>query len=271
MHNNLVCYLFTSFDRTESLIKFIKFYKKYPAGSNHTLLICFKLLDTKRIASLKKLLKKIKYIDFIDPILSNDYDFGSYKRVAKLYPSYKIFFLNSHSYPIKKNWLKKLLFYYKEKTLIGTSASYESFLTSLKFKKIHKFFSYLIKLIRYKKKFKSFPNPHIRTSSFLIKGEDFISFCNSSGIKNKKITNKEDAWFIESGLSGLTNYFKKKKYNIFVINSDGLKFTENNWKLSETYNYLKQSKSLISDKHTRKYLKLSNQNRLFASYNCWGK
>ena len=74
----------------------------------------------------------------------------------------------------------------------------------------------------------------------------------------------------ESGLNGLTNYFKRKKYNIFVINSDGLKFTENNWKLSETYNYLNQSKSLISDKHTRKYLKLSNQKRLLASYNSWG-
>tara|TARA_B110000967_G_scaffold192873_1_gene219872 strand:- start:253 stop:1053 length:801 start_codon:yes stop_codon:yes gene_type:complete len=266
MHNNLVCYLFTGFDTTKCFIKFIKFYKKYPAGSNHTLLICFKLLDNKRIVFLKKLLKKIKYIDFIDPTLSNDYDFGSYKRVAKLYPSYKIFFLNSHSYPIKKNWLRKVLFYYKEKTLIGTSASYESLLTSLKFKKINKIFSYLIKLIIYKKKFKNFPNPHIRTSSFLIKGEDFISF-----IKNKKITNKEDAWFIESGLNGLTNYFKRKKYNIFVINSDGFKFTENNWKFSETYNYLKQSKSLISDKHTRKYLKLSNQNRLSTSYNSWGR
>ena len=50
-----------------------------------------------------------------------------------------------------------------------------------------------------------------------------------------------------------------------------LKFTENNWMLSETYNYSKQSKSLISDKHTRKYLKLSNQKRLSASYTSWGR
>ena len=82
-NNNLICYLFTRFDSTECFIKFIKFYKKYPAGSNHSLLICFKLLDTKKIISLKKLLKKIRYIEFIDPILSNDYDFG-------------------HSYPVKK-------------------------------------------------------------------------------------------------------------------------------------------------------------------------
>ena len=262
----LVCYLFTSFDDKQSLIKFLKHYKINTAGASHTLLICFKLLNIQKILFFRKLLKDIKHIEFIDPILFNDFDFGSYKRVSEKYKSHIILFLNSHSYPLKKNWLKKLLYHYKEKTLVGTSASNESLLTSLKFKKIHKIISFLIKFIRFKKKFKAFPNPHIRTSSFLIKGADFISF-----IKNKKITSKEDAWFIESGLGGLTNYFKRKNYNIFVINSDGLKFTENNWKLSETYNYLKQSKSLISDKHTRKYLKLSNQKRLFASYNCWGK
>ena len=266
MHNNLVCYLFTGFDTTKCFIKFIKFYKKYPAGSNHTLLICFKLLDNKRIFFLKKLLKDIKYIEFIDPVLTNDFDFGSYKRVAKNYPSHIIFFLNSHSYPIKKYWLKIILKHYKNNTILGTTASFESTFSSLRLKKFYKIFSYLFKFYKFKNTFKAFPNPHIRTSSFLIKGSDFISF-----IKNKKINDKEDAWSIESGLNGLTNYFKRKKYNIFVVNSDGVRFTENNWKFSETYNYLKQSKSLISDKHTRKYLKLSNRKRLSTSYNSWGR
>ncbi len=261
----LVCYLFTSFDNNQSFINFLKYYKINTAGVNHNLLICFKLLNKKKIIFFRNKLKNVKYIEFIDPVLFNDFDFGSYKRVSEKYRSHTIFFLNSHSYPLKKNWLRKLLYHYKEKTLIGTSASNESLLTSLKFKKIHKIISFLIRFIRFKNKFKPFPNPHIRTSSFLIKGADFISF-----IKNKKITCKEDAWFIESGHGGLTNYFKRKNYNIFVINSDGLKFTESNWKLSETYNHLNQSKSLISDKHTRKYLKLSNQKRLFASYNSWG-
>ena len=123
-----------------------------------------------------------------------------------------------------------------------------------------------ILFILLKNTFKAFPNPHIRTSGFLIKGSDFISF-----IKNKKINNKEDAWSIESGLNGLTNFFKKKKYNIFVVNSDGVKFTENSWKLSETYVYLKQSKSLISDKHSRKYLKLSARDKLYSSNISWGE
>jgi hypothetical protein len=261
----LVCYLFTTFDNKQSFINFLKHYKINTAGASHTLLICFKLLNKRKIFFFRNMLKNIKYIEFIDPVLFNDFDFGSYKRVSEKYRSHTIFFLNSHSYPLKKNWLKRLLYYYKEKTLIGTSASYESLLTSLKFKKVHKIISFLIKLIRYKKKFKTFPNPHIRTSSFLIKGSDFILF-----VKSKKFLNKEDAWSAESGINGMTNFFIKKKFNIYIVNSDGKKFIKNEWKFSETYNYALQSKTLISDKHTRKYLKLSNSERLIASYNSWG-
>ena len=265
MNKVLVCYLFTDFDNMDSILNFKRHYKKYKSGSKHSLLICFKLLEKKRVLLLKEKLKNLDYIEFIDPENLNDYDFGSYKRVAKKYPNHKILFLNSHSYPIKKNWLKKLLIHFKKNTIIGTSASYESLLTSLNMKKIYKFFSFFYKFIKYKKRFKPFPNPHLRTSSFLIKGSDFNYFA-----KTRKFFNKEDAWVAESGFSSLTNFFKKKKFNIYVVNSDGFKFSENNWKLSETFNYLNQSKSLISDKHTRKYFKLSNKDRKKMSRISWG-
>ena len=98
--NILVCFLFTGFDNTRELINFVKHYKKYSSGASHKLLICFKLIDTKKIIYLRKHLKVINYIEFIDPSDVNDYDFGSYKRVSKLYRNYNILFLNSHSYPI---------------------------------------------------------------------------------------------------------------------------------------------------------------------------
>ena len=150
-------------------------------------------------------------------------------------------------------------------SLIGTSASYESILDSIKLKKKTKIISYLLKKFKFKKKFNIFPNPHIRTSSFLIKGQTFHDF-----IKDRKIYNKEDAWEIESGKSSLTNYFKDKNYKIYVVNSDGKRFTENDWKFSETYNYLGKSKSIISDKHTRKYLSLSNDDRILSQLHVWG-
>ena len=104
--NILVCFLFTKFNNTSALINFIKYYKKYSSGTSHKLLICFNLINIKRIVYLRKYLKGIKYIEFFDPSTVNDYDFGSYTRVSKSFPSYKILFLNSYSYPISNNWLK---------------------------------------------------------------------------------------------------------------------------------------------------------------------
>ena len=43
--NKIVCYLFTAFDKREKLINFIKYYKKNKSGLNHTLVICYKLLN----------------------------------------------------------------------------------------------------------------------------------------------------------------------------------------------------------------------------------
>ena len=56
-----------------------------------------------------------------------------------------------------------------------------------------------------------------------------------------------------------------------IINSDGSKFTEDNWINSETYCYSKQLKSIISDKHTRKYLALSEKDQISTQFKVWGK
>ena len=57
---------------------------------------------------------------------------------------------------------------------------------------------------------------------------------------------------------------------MYIINSDGDKFIEKDWKLSETYNYLNQSKSVISDQHTRKYNVLNDNDKLLSQKKGWG-
>ena len=99
----------------------------------------------------------------------------------------------------------------------------------------------------------------------MINSKVFLDF-----IKNKKIRNKEDTLKIESGKNSLTNYLKNKKIKILVVNLDGEKFEENNWKYSETYNFLNHDKSIISDKHSRKYLKLNNEEKTAARLKVWG-
>ena len=264
--NKIVCYLYTVFDEKKKLIDFVKYYKKYRSGLNHKLVICFKLLNIKEVTKIRKYLKKINYIEFIDPSKNNDWDFGSYKRVSKVFYDKDILFLNSHSYPICNDWLKKLFIYKKRGTVIAPTASYESLIDSIKLKKkFHKIFRHIIRKYIFTKNFDKFPNPHIRTSSFLINSKIFLNF-----IKNKPLKNKEDTLKIESGKNSLTKYIKKKKIKTYVVNSDGNKFDENNWKFSETYCYVNNNKSIISDKHSRKYLRLNKNKKSIIRSKVWG-
>ena len=262
----IVCYLFTTFDTQKTLNDFINNYKKYKAGTRHKLIICLKLFKQNEIIKIRKKLKILKYVEFIDSCTNNDWDFGSYKRVAKLYYDKDILFLSSHSYPKCNNWLKKLFIFKNKNTVIAPTASNESLVDSIKLKnKFYKIIRYLIRKKRFKNNFEEFPNPHFRTSSFLINSKIFYNF-----IKNKKIRNKEDTLIIEAGKNGLTNYLKNKKIKIYVVNSDGKKFIEKNWMLSETYHYKTQSKCLISDKHSRKYDQMNNLERIKSQKIVWG-
>ena len=266
MKNITVCYLFTNFDSFNSLDQFLKNYKKFRSGINHNLLICYKLMSANKIKNCEFKLKKISHIRYLDTSTINDFDFGSYYRVCKSFPNKKIFFLNAKSYPIKHNWLKIISKAYKNNSFVGTSASYESLLTSLKFKKFYKIISFYLKFIRLKKRFNPFPNPHIRTSGFLIDANNFINF-----YKKRFCQNKLDAWSIESGKNSITNFFKSKKYPVIIVNSEGISFKEKDWKKSKTFNFQKQDKSIISDTHSRKYLKLNYNKRFILQLSTWGE
>jgi len=261
----IVCYLFTGFDKTKSFLNFIKHYNKYKSGYDHDLYICYKLVDSKKIDKLENRIKKLKHKIFVDPSNENDWDFGSYNRFAKTFKNRIIFFMNSHSYPITKNWLNKFMKHYTRKTVIAASGSFESITNEVKLKKPFNFLSFFRKKIKAKKSFTKFPNPHLNTSSFMIYSNDFTSY-----ISNKKFKIKYDTWKIESGFNSLTNYFKRKNFSLLVVNSEGAKFDEKRWMLSKTYYYQNQSKTIISDKHSRKYLKLTIVKRKEAQKSVWG-
>ena len=88
----LISYLFTKFDKMDSLINFKENYLKHDSGHIHDLLICFKLFKEEDLRVVKENLKELDYIPFIDEETKNDYDFGSYKRIAEKYKDRDIFF-----------------------------------------------------------------------------------------------------------------------------------------------------------------------------------
>ena len=262
----IVCFLFTVYDHDQKLINFIRHYKRFNAGINHHLVVCYKLLSLNKIIKLRRYFANIKHEEFIDPCNLNDWDFGSYKRVAKHFYDKDILFLNSHSYPICTNWLKKLFLYKKKNTVIAPTASYESLVDTIRLKnKYHKIIRYIVRKLRFLKNFDKFPNPHLRTSSFLINSKVFYNY-----IKDKKLRNKEDTLKIESGKNSLTKYLIEKKIKILVVNSDGKKYNQIDWKKSKTYMYKNQNKNIISDKYTRIYNAFSLKKKKISEKNVWG-
>ena len=65
-------------------------------------------------------------------------------------------------------------------------------------------------------------------------------------------------------------FFLKKKYSIFIVNSDNKKFDIVNGKKSLTYASGNQEKLIISDKKTRAYQKSDKLGKKKMTKQAWG-
>ncbi len=260
-----IVYLISNYDEESNIFNFIKNYKRYKAGLKHDLIICFKNCYSKVFENkIKNKIYPYPYKKFIDSG-KNDFDWGSYKRVALRNKKKVLFFFNCHSYPIKKNWLKFFLHHYRRKTVLSPTGSYQS-ISSSSFNGFY--FGNLFQNLYYGifniKNFPLFPNPHIRSNCFMISSDDFLN------LKLINCKTKVDTWRNESGRFGMTNQLLIKNFELYVINNDNKKFSLGEWCKSNTYAIKKQSKLLISDKHTREYSLLNKDKQKKYQKNIWG-
>ena len=261
----IVTYLSTKYSKISDLNKFLKSYKKFKSGSKHKLIICFKQLSKKELTKRLSLIKKIDY--YIDPIDTNDHEWGTLKRICQIYNKNYIFFMNDYSYPVTKNWLKYFDKFKKDKMIIGCTASKSSNYDNSFYRSYND--NYLIaflKIVYFFFNIPKFPNPHLRVNAFLIKAIDYLEF-----IKNKKIRYKIQSLVLESGYNGLTNFFIKKKFKIKVLDRIGNLYDLDNAFSSKTFASYNQESLIISDKQTRSYDKLVFNKKAKKRKQSWGK
>ena len=260
----IVVYLSSKYSKISDFKRFIKYYKKFKAGSKHKLIICFKQLSKKDLNKRLSLLKKIEY--FIDPIEINDHEWGTLKRICQIYSNNYIFFMNDFSYPITSSWLKYFNKFKKNKTIIGCTASKSSNFDNSFYRNYKdNYFKAFLKIIYFFFNIPRFPNPHLRVNAFLIKAKDYLEF-----IGNKNIRFKIQSLVLESGYNGLSNFFKKRGYKIKILNRFGKLFDLENGFLSKTFASFDQEGLIISDKQTRSYDKLSFNKKVKKRKQCWG-
>ena len=266
MKRIIVLYLSSKYTKIINLKNFITNYKKFKPGFKHELIVCFKNLDLKELKKRKKMLKKIKHKEYIDPSTKNDHEWGSISRVSQEFNPSIIFYMNDYSYPVKNNWLKIIASKYKKKRIIGCSGSMSSWASNSYYRHYKdNYFIYFYKYFYFKLFIAKFPNPHLRANGLLFHTSDYLNFIN-----DKKIETKINSLILESGHKSFTNFFKSKKYEILVVNSDGKLFDEKKWKNSNTFAFKNQEKLLISDKDTRDYLNLNIKQKKKKQIMSWG-
>lgn len=128
-----VLYLARKAENKCHIENFANSYRNHPAGIPHDLIIIHKG-DFKKNEkeSFKKIFEGLPYQPFF--ISDEGFDIHAYLKVASEIPHYYVCFFNTFSVILSDNWLKKL-FHHLKKThvgMVGTTASYESLLSSIK-------------------------------------------------------------------------------------------------------------------------------------------
>ncbi len=264
----LVAYIAYEPLKFETLNKFIKNYVSYDSGYDHDLLICFKGFKNIKTINEWKIKIKMNFIEFDDSNQPNDFDIGSFFRIAEKYKDRNIFFISSHCLPISNNWLKIFYKYFENKMLLGSHSSYASISSEFLnfYHNNHSKFEQLRWGIKHFFKFKLFPNPHIRTSAFLINAKDLLS-CD---FNKKKFIDKIETNYFESGRNSITNQLLKKGFKIGIVNSDDKYFSIGEWKKSQTYALENQEKLIFSDNRTNIYFDADSDKKKIIRKNNWG-
>lgn len=215
-----VIYLNRELDGAET---FFESYNKHPAGVEHELIIAAK---GRHWWNPHRGDPRFQFSDFGRGL-------RIYKKVAEQIDHEFVCCLNSWSEIRCDNWLKLL---YDALTssgaaIAGCSGSYETF------------YGPLASLL-----FPSFPNPHIRTTGFIMRRERMLGYWPRVPVWTKKL---EQA--VESGHFGLTRSLLRDGYRAVVVDRNGNIFGVNNWPESGLYRGCFQDGLIISDNQTRAY------------------
>ena len=213
-----------------------------------------------------------RIIEFPD----DGYDCGAYMRFAEEDNSEYLCFLNTHSRPLCHNWLTYLLngILKDDIGICGSTAA----LFGWKFRMplLERNFLEFCKLpprilLRIRNHIRhgrtATEDSHIRTTGFIIHGEHWRKYTEITPFPK----NKYDTYRIESGTGSLSGFIKSLGLNLAIVNADGNVFYSTNWSESMTYCFPGQSKLVIADNMSNKYLQMSRLNKRRTEFDTWGK
>lgn len=192
-------------------------------------------------------------------------DLAAYGRAARALPHLRLCFLNSYSVVLADGWLAVLARALSEPNvgLVGATASWESQSRWIRGRARH--WPYQLALLRRARRdYPRFPNPHIRTTAFMIE-RDIVRAMNLDAAHDKRST-----YLLESGRRSITRQVLERGLRAVVTGRDGVVYGVKDWAAARTYRSGEQDNLLVADRRTRDWQAASPRLRRRLSRDAWG-
>jgi hypothetical protein len=244
----------------EPLREFVASYRAHPAGVEHELVV---LLNGVADPSLLSELDGVEHrtIEFSERVQ----DLAAYHEAARQLEHERLCFVNSYSVILCEGWLAHLdhALSQPDVGMAGATGSWES---QAEWRRgAPRYWLYQLSGLRQaRREYPPFPNPHVRTTGFIIERDVLLSLGFDGAI------DKRAAYLIESGKNGIAKRLELRGLRMVVVASDGEIFEADEWPRSGTFRLGDQENLLISDNQTRAYQGAWHRLRRRLTRASWG-
>ena len=276
------------------LERFCASYRCHPAEVEHDLIIIFNGYQSREdlapfLAALHGIAHTPLYFD------QPNQDLHSYYQAAEHLPQEALCFVNSYSQILADGWLRKMYqaLLLPNVGLVGATGSWQRahqhpFYRS-DFAGCYSNRGLLLRPVEYvhclrgwvqflykrhvvrkslaakAASYPPFPNPHIRTTGFMIRRDLLLR------LERGLLLDKEDTLNYESGYNSLTRQIQRMGLQALIVDKEGQTFAPEDWPRSETYRQGTQSHLMISDNRTGEYAEGDAIRRRELVNSSWGR
>jgi hypothetical protein len=253
----------------DALAGFLDSCRRHPPGVDHELAIVFNGFGHPReLAAHRALLEEVEYRELL--LDAPVQDLLAYAQAADRLEHERLFFANSYSRCLVDDWLAPLDLHASRAHvgLVGVTGTFESQLQgAARGGEPGQSLLWLRRRLavrRARRHFPPFPNPHVRSSAFMIERELLL------GLGLERALDKDGALRLESGWHGITRQVQASGLQALVVGRDGRAYPPEDWPRSRTFRSGGQENLLIADNRTEEYRLASPQRRRELAELAWG-
>jgi hypothetical protein len=192
-------------------------------------------------------------------------DLAAYGLAARALTHPRLCFLNSYSVILADKWLARMAQALDDPGigLVGTTASWESQSQWIRGRARHWPYQ-LVRLRGARRDYPRFPNPHIRTTAFMIERAVLLAM-NLDAAHDKR-----DTYLLESGRRSITRQVLERALRAVVVGRNGRVYGVKDWAASCTYRSGGQDNLLVADRRSEDWQLASPRLRRRLSRDAWG-